>query len=71
MSTVTEKASLLVRRLASSLGTLLPGPPQRDARPPDVDGRRDTGSDHDMAAIEVRMHAKDGHGGANQQVAVE
>ncbi len=65
MSTVTRKASLFIRRIASSIGGLLPGPPPLEPRPPDVDGRRDTGGDDDIAVLEAKMQAKDGHGGQN------
>ena len=53
----------LLRRIAASIGDLLPGPPPADPPPPNIDGRHDAGDAEDLAALEVKVQAKDGHGG--------
>ncbi len=53
----------LLHRIATSIGDLLPSPPPADPPQPDIDGRHDAGEAEDLAALEVKVQAKDGHGG--------
>ncbi len=53
----------LLRRIATSIGDLLPSPPPADPPPPDIDGRHDAGAAEDLTAIKVESKAKGGHGG--------
>ncbi|MEO8208419.1 MAG: hypothetical protein ABI598_05235 [Chloroflexota bacterium] len=59
---LADLAGAGIRRLASFLGSQLPGPPPGDAPPPDVDGKRQaTLNPDDLRRVELAR--KEGKGG--------
>ena len=61
MSAITQAVSRAVRKAASIVSNLLPGPPSDESAPPDIDGRRPT--EADLTKIDVETQSKAGKGG--------
>jgi hypothetical protein len=61
VNTLTRWLSGAVRKVASVVSSLLPGPPSAESPPPDIDGRRP--SDTDTTKIDVDIQRKEGKGG--------
>jgi hypothetical protein len=71
LSAVGHQVMSTVGRVASLLGGLLPSPPSDEAPSPDIDGRRDSGTDHRRAVLRAKSQMTQGGQGTTSYEPVD